>query len=352
MTSVQPKRLIYFRGHKKERDSAMITQICMNYETFSGLREGECATRTLLNLYNLQAVRGRLTKENLLALETSMSGPHHYFGYLNPFGIYTIEIDEETNLPNYLFHSVDTLTERFKIKLESEYPLSLVCLADYEWMSGVSISEENIKKYKLTHCEEDETVLEESPISGLTLLKKKRNRGFQFQESGSAIQSTDSLFAYPGILALSSTHNPLRIPLLINAVNFDLSDFRAQVVHNSVPFQFTKAAISAYEHAQHRLRVITYFYGPRYVPDYLMDGNGLFIEKHEFIQSITPLSKSCGGYVVLGREVTEVDEKNSSRTTLDLIAITIPFGQTLLVEPYCIHGDSTLIGKMPRLLLD
>jgi len=66
-----------------------------------------------------------------------------------------------------------------------------------------------------------------------------------------------------------------------------------------------------------------------------MSGSGVFIERHEFIQAITPMSKECSGYVILGTKTND---------SLVLIAVTIPFGHTLLVEPWAIHGDSTLRG--------
>ncbi len=34
----------------------------------------------------------------------------------------------------------------------------------------------------------------------------------------------------------------------------------------------------------------------------------------------------------------------TSGAALELIAVAVPFGFTLLVEPYCIHGDSSLTG--------
>jgi hypothetical protein len=346
VTSTDPKRVIYFRGHKDERAGAMISRICMNYETVSSALEGECATRTLLNLYNLQAVRGRLDSEGSLDLKTSMSGPHHYFGYLNPFDFHTIVVNKETILPQYFKHNIDLEQKVFGMamsSLDSGYALSLSQGVDYDWISGIGISDEDKKRYKLSYSEDNETVLEANATTGLSVLKKRRS--LEDSVGDQAIRSTDSLFAYPGIIALSPNHAPLCLPLLTDALRFDLSDYRAQVVRNDSPFRFTEAAIKAHQHAQHRLRVITYFYGPRYVPDYLMKGNGLFIEKHEFIQSITPLSENCGGYVVLGKEVTGVDANGCESKRLELIAVTIPFGQTLLVEPYCIHGDSTLTGK-------
>jgi hypothetical protein len=60
VTSADTKRLIYFIGHKDQTPSALITKVCRDYETFSGLLLGECASRKLANLYNLHAVRGPL----------------------------------------------------------------------------------------------------------------------------------------------------------------------------------------------------------------------------------------------------------------------------------------------------
>jgi len=73
-----------------------------------------------------------------------------------------------------------------------------------------------------------------------------------------------------------------------------------------------------------------------------MNGSGVFIERHEFIQSITPLSPSCGGFVILGREI---EANELGKKCLELIACAIPFGFTLLVDVGAIHGDSTLTGE-------
>ena len=77
-TSHNTKRLIYFKGHNKQKNSVLITQICKNYETCSKIFTGECASRTFWNLYNLHTVRGLLNTNNELIYTTSMSGPHHY----------------------------------------------------------------------------------------------------------------------------------------------------------------------------------------------------------------------------------------------------------------------------------
>ena len=67
---------------------------------------------------------------------------------------------------------------------------------------------------------------------------------------------------------------------------------------------------------------------------YLLRKNGVFIEQHEFIQAITPIDKMCGGYAISGK---------MCNNKLELIGFKIPYGYTLLVEPYALHGDSSLI---------
>ena len=64
VTTDNTKRLIYFKGHKKQPNSALVTKICKNYETFSTIYKGEAAARTLSNLYNLHAVRDKLNEKN------------------------------------------------------------------------------------------------------------------------------------------------------------------------------------------------------------------------------------------------------------------------------------------------
>jgi len=88
------KRLIYFRGHPDQDNSAMITQVFKNYETISTFGSDlECATRTLMHLYNLHSVRGNVVCGKL-DIDTVMIGPLHYYGYLNPYDNHTIKIED------------------------------------------------------------------------------------------------------------------------------------------------------------------------------------------------------------------------------------------------------------------
>jgi hypothetical protein len=136
----------------------------------------------------------------------------------------------------------------------------------------------------------------------------------------------------------------LPFPLLSEPWTYDLSPFRAQIVRSDEPWSFDQRLVSEHRHAQHRLRIVSYNYGDTYMRNYLMrpdGGSGVFIERHDFIQAITPMTPECGGFVMLGREVT--DEGGGSKR-LELVACPVPFGFTLLVDVQSIHGDSTLTG--------
>ena len=309
LSKPETKRLVYFIGHKDEPNSALITQVCKDFETFSALLYGENSTRTLSNLYNLHAVRGAINSGGHLCFQTSMSGPHHYFGWLDPRKQYTIECED--GLPIFKTDHISRATshqETQKVVSDS----SIVKIIDYNWMTGSSINKKIRELYAINH-----------------------DRATSLIDTGSG--KFDSLFDAPGILALGA--DELTFNVIQDAYLYNLSPYRAQIVPNNIPFAFNQKLVAQYKHAQHKLRVVTYNYGDRYLRDYLMRGSGVFIERHEFIQSITPMNKQCGGFVLLGREVVIQGQK-----TLELIAVTVQFGYTLLVDVGSIHGDSTLTG--------
>lgn len=91
ITAIIPRRIVYFKGHKDEPHSTMITQICRDYETLTGFFHGESATRTIWNLSNLHVIRGCVNPATeQLIFATSMTGPHNYFGWIDPKKSYTI----------------------------------------------------------------------------------------------------------------------------------------------------------------------------------------------------------------------------------------------------------------------
>ncbi len=316
VTSDKTKRLIYFIGHKEQKNSALVTKVCKNYETVSTLLNGECATRTLSNLYNLHAVRGNKNFKGELIFDTSMSGPHHYLGWIDPTKSHTIDFNSDNTFRTYReYKDYEPTNKKIKLELDSDL---IVKIKKYNWIKGLNLakdlSDNSIYKHIIKGESKQYAVIENNRM----LIK-------------------DSLFDSPGILELNDYE--IIFPIITEAYNYDLTSFGAQVVPNDEPFAFNQDLIKRYQHAQHKLRVVTYNYGQNYVQDYLMGGSGIFIEKHEFIQAITPINTNCGGYVILGRETLMADKKQ-----LELIAVTIPFGYTLLVEVGAIHGDSTLTG--------
>lgn len=301
VTATETYRLIYFIGHKCEKDSVLVTKVCKNYSTISEIYKFETATRTLSNLYNLHAIRG-LIKNGKLVFKSSMSGPHHYFGYIDPKKSHTIKFIND--MPVYF--EEDKITNNKKKLLPNCYR---IILKNYNWINGKDVNNNTKNKYNMIN-----------------------NDNYLVNEYTG---QKDSLFDDPGILELNEEN--IMFEIITDGYNYDLSEYNAQIVKNNESFSFNQRLVDKFEHAQHKLRVVTYNYGDNYLDDYLLTngGSGIFIEKHEFIQAITPMNRKCGGYVILGKEINN---------KLELIAVTIPFGCTLLVDVGCIHGDSTLTG--------
>jgi hypothetical protein len=150
-------------------------------------------------------------------------------------------------------------------------------------------------------------------------------------------KSQNSLFAGPGKLWI--TRSDLIIPTLVDAHKWDLSLFKVQVIDvTTQPIEFNQKEILKYSEAQHKLRLISYYYGSRYYSDYCMKkgGTGAFLEHHPFIQFITPLECNASGFIIVGRYLKD--------KSLQLISLQIPFGFSLIVNPHAIHGDTNLKG--------
>lgn len=260
----------------------LAVKLCAGYRTFIDIfaDSGENSIRTAWNLYNLRVIR--YPRHLPFNLNSSMSGPHHYLGTLSPFHTYRIIMDNKFLLPRYIqYNSVTSLPYRYR------------------------------NSYRV----------------------KGSSYEYQWQSHNSTF-TDDSLFQRPGTLILYS--DTINVEYISEPTRYDFTPFKAQIVPNSSQFGFYKPDIKLYPHAQHKLRIITYHYGPDYLSKYIMPGCGIFLERHEFVQMITPIDKDCGGYILLGRITSD--------NKLELVATTIPFGCTLIVNPFCIHGDSTLVG--------
>ncbi len=261
-----------------------------------------------------------------LNMSASMSGPHHYFGHWDPYVPATVRVDEITGF--LVYHPrPDGKPDQAQslLSVPDDVPVHLI-KDSYAWYSGKDMTDEDVLQWKI-----DTSVYEQMYVAedGSTIPRLRRTDSLKVDPS------VDSLFDHPGILALNGKE--LAIPLLLSAYRYDLTSFGVQMVRNDSTFCFTPKRLDAYRHAQHKLRIVTYHYGDRYVPDYLMPGNGIFIERHDFIQAITPMTKQCGGFVMIGRD-------NTVGGGIELLAVEIPFGYTLLVEPQALHGDSAMYG--------
>lgn len=386
-TQTTPKRLIYFSGHPRLTGNKMITRVYADYETVSGLFNGfqnvfpgwsgECASRTLSNLYNLHACRGLITNTNTgiepsgqkpqLQLETSMSGPHHYLGHIDPRDYISVYIPEpqsgEFGLPIYTSYAITDVLAQHQQHQSASHPQmpkmkthipaeNILTLTEYRWISGKDMTNPLKNRYGTLEHHADRN--SNSNRNSNRNSNSNSNSNIKMVDTQTGTPAADSLFPNPGVLELGVSEIRLQIinpdPATNGGVEYDFSGFGAQLVSNSQPWRFNQARIQANPHAQHKLRLITYYYGTRYVSDYLMKpklrqldvgGSGLFIERHEFIQAITPINRDCGGFVILGRELKTWQGRKMG---LELISVRVPFGFTLLVEPWAIHGDSNLTG--------
>lgn len=217
-TSILTKRILFLY----DKQIQLTVKICKNHETISSiiLGDNEFATRTWLNLKNLKVIRGNIENGKLI-IETSMTGPHEYFGWVCPFDTFIIR--------DNIFYKVNqSIINQEKETLPKHYVLKV---RDFNWQS---------------HC-----------------LKTSKN----------------SLFTSPGLLYINDI-NQMNFNIIENPQDYDLSSFKVQVVNNEAPFSFKN--IRDIKDAQYKLRVITYFYGHKYASHYLSTTDGHFIEQHLF----------------------------------------------------------------------
>lgn len=247
----------------------------------------ESATRSLLRMKNLTAVRG--------PKGASMVGPIDYFGNLEDPHLYFYTI-EMAYPPIFHRRPITDRTCGIVSQLKA-FDKNLVTVVKAEWISGKNsdVIEEKQQQYNVT---------------------KKHLR--------------QSLFLYPGLLEIDRKVIQLKY---FDPRGVDLSSFKARLVDNTVPFQITKNKLPAKDD----YRLVSYLYEPGYADWQVKEGSGLFLEKHCFSQTITPITPNSRGFVALARMNEKPDE-------LEIIGIQIPYGFTLVIEDGCIHGDTTLNG--------
>ena len=278
-------RLLFLNGEKGTVACRVSAPISRTLPRVSEDKTLEFATRSFLRMSNLCAVRG--------IPDCSMVGPCDYFGNLGHLDKYLYTFDISLFPPKIQRIPVAKNTS---INHLNNFDDSVITAVNAQWISGTAAA-----------------------------IQQKRTE-YQFQPQ----HLRQSLFLHPGLLELDRSHVDLK-PFDPRGV--DLSSFKARLVDNSVPFQISQKPLPSKDD----YRVVTYRYEEGYADWQVQQGSGLFLEKHRFSQTITPLTPDSKGFVVLAR-------LNENDHELELIGIQIPYGYTLIIEEECIHGDTTLNG--------
>jgi len=279
-------RLLLLKGEKGTVACRVNQDLSLTLPRISEDWTLEFATRTFLRMSNLVAVRG--------IPGASMVGPCDYFGNLGQLHKYLYNFNV-TVFPPILRREM--IVQEEIIPVLTKFDNTVVTTVRVNWISGT-----------------EKEIIDE----------KKSEYHFNSQHL------CQSLFINPGLLEIDTN--------LIELKHFeprgvDLSSFKARLVDNTIPFQISKKALTSKDD----YRVVTYRYEKDYAEWQVQNGSGLFLEKHRFSQTITPLTEYSKGFVVLAR-------LNENDNELEMIGIEIPFGATLIIEEDCIHGDTSLNG--------
>lgn len=244
----------------------------------------ENATRSWRRMVNLTVFRGHQ--------HTSMIGPGDYFGNLEKPDQSAVTFNIQAGIVNIEHHPKPATTAQASHKITEQQTQRVTA----RWLTGQSKAfKETLKQYK-------------NPFG-------------------------NSLFPNPGLLEIESNQDTVVLPTF-DATQFDLSPFKARLVSNTQPFMITEEALPSSD----EFRPVSYNFGEEYAQDVIKHGGGLFLETHDFTQTMTPLDENAAGFITLGKW------NNDDKTQLDLIAVKVPYGHTLIVESGCIHGDTTFKG--------
>lgn len=154
-----------------------------------------------------------------------------------------------------------------------------------------------------------------------------------------------SVFGGLGVLLVPPQFSVLDIPKMnaLAAPQAFLDKYGAQLIPLDQPVSLDAVE----DESVKTLYLVQYDFDKEYIDEYVMKmtgGGGLFVETHPFPHVFTPLSKDCGGALILG-----VKQDND---TFSFTAFTIPFGFTMKIASNVIHGDSFFVGPYAIALTD
>jgi hypothetical protein len=325
----------------------------------------ECATRTLLRMANVTAVRQ-------LDRRASMVGPGDYFCNVERPGhfCFTIELPTANMPPARRF-------PRWR-----EHPLS----------AQVTRTAASCVGLRAVRPGTDSVVVDATWVSGRQFPREVARRAALYRERHGVEKALgDSLFDSPGLLEVSDPRDPARSVIefpsaaVDDATALDLAPFRCRLVRNDQPFllhnERNGEGGGVETDPKDDPRPVTYEYKPGYAKRCVGGGAseggdsaaaGLFLEHHwGFRQTMTPLDPLCGGFIVVARFADgrngladyeedgrrgppifrDADNDDGDATPrrptirrLEMLAVRVPFGWTIIIDPGCIHGDSTFRG--------
>ena len=318
----------------------------------------ECATRTLLRMRNVTAVRQKCRAESMIGPGDAFCTcevPHKQ--------CFTIELPT-SDLPAY-----KRFPKWIKHPLEAQVP------------RGSPYHEPNQQKmFGLRPVEtgKDSVVVKATWISGKGHPEEIEKRKKLYREQYNIPNMFGaSLFEDPGLMEISlfGDENEERIEFpCVDATSLDLFPFRCRLVRNDEPFLLghDREGVDADPKPKDNPAPVSYTFGANYTHRCVAgdDAGGLFLEVHwGFRQTMTPLtpewdagpnqtdfSPSCGFIVVArfldGRANTQEDFQQVTQKSvftetprdLELVALRIPLGWTIIIDHGCIHGDSTFTG--------
>lgn len=379
----------------------------------------EFATRTLLRMANITVARQ-------LGRDRSMVGPLDYLANLEQPErfLYTILLPTSdwplaTRFPRYIAHPREgaTVADRSASAAAAATPHRPVTnadcvIADALWISGKrhpNAVKRAAAVYKAEHGIDrvfGHSVFEGPGILELSLVEdeatKGRAKGIAStatacdvpenanNESGTTNEASKTPGAEGGSQeeeeAMKSAETVFNFPL-VDATAIDLGPFKCRVVPNHIPFPFlappntSDADGAAAEPAAplpptHWPRPVTYQFQPMYAHEAVYGSGqaGLFLETHDFTQSMTPVNPDSRGFIVVGRwleddayttdpstapppakgrtvmasscsaDNDDAEEPTPTSRRLALLALRIPYGYTIIIDKDCIHGDTTFIG--------
>jgi hypothetical protein len=285
-------------------------------------RVWNCATRSYLRMRRLIAVR---TSKNNKIKMSKMLGPLDYYGDLespiNKNHSFTIQLLFKPTLSCQVYRWPtinNNIIKPQKPPSLKPIPIAWSTTFDATWESDplkIDIETE-IEIEKEIEKEDLKSIKPTTPNGG------------------------ESLFSSCGFLWFKQSHLVLpALPISISdsdvANRYDWSAYKCKLVKNDIPFSWP--ADDSYDGPSDDPRLVRYHYQSNYAKGQLEHG-GLFLERHPFAQSITPMTQECKGFVILGRWVSNEQKQ------IQLVALKIPYGYTLVISPFAIHGDATLVG--------